>query len=57
MRHKLSIENIVDRVESLITRTDYYIKSQDSKQARTSLTTITELIENIRTLLNSEEQD
>lgn len=57
MRHKYSIERIIEQIESLVVRSNYYMKAQDTEQARSMLNQITELIENTRTLLNSEEQD
>jgi len=57
MRHKESIKNKLDRLESITTKFKYYLKQRDLSPAFEQVDKVFETIEDIRILINQESQD
>jgi len=57
MRHKISIEERLERLESRLKKVDFYMRRREDTNAQEQLAMILEDIENIRTLLRNETQD
>lgn len=57
MRHKISIEERLERLEAKIKKTGYLIKINEKDEAYESIEYTLEELDNIRTLLNKETQD
>ena len=57
MRHKISIEERLERIESKLKKVDYFMRRREDTNAQEQLAMVLEDIENIRTLLRNETQD
>jgi len=57
MRHKISIEERLERLESRLKKVDFYMRRREDTNAQEQLAMILEDVENIRTLLRNETQD
>ena len=57
MRNKNIIQNKIERIESYISKLNFSIGVLDRRDSYTSLDQIKDLISQIKTYLNTEEQD
>lgn len=57
MRHKLSIEDKLDRLESISKKIGFYIRRRENDEAYDRIADLLDVILSIRTLLNGEKQD
>lgn len=57
MKNKLSIENILERIEAKIKKVGYHINRDEKKLAYGYIEVILEDLSSVQTLLNRESQD
>ena len=57
MRNKILIQNKLDRIDSLLQKLSFFVKSREQGEALNTLNDIKEIRGDIGTLLNTETQD